>query len=255
MPKLPMTPMPMASAGRARRPASTVASLSESLPTPALRPELATPTPTFCTALTCGSRLKAPPLASAVCDDVGLGLVAVGPGVAGVDVGRCRRSCWRPGRSCPTTPTSRPPADGRVLRRRSASLSELLPTATLRPLLATREAEVQDVGALRDDRRRRRGPAMSELAFWLTLVFESLPTAVASPVVMPAVPSDQLEASPLLEATPMMSGRRRRRCPADERPGRRGRRRRRCRRCCPRRRCRRCWPRRRRRWPRRRSGR
>ncbi len=66
------------------------------------------------------------------------------------------------------------------------------------------------------------GPSMSELAFWVTLVFESLPTAVASPVVMPAVPSDQLEASPLLEATPMIAGRRRRRWSArGTHPGRR----------------------------------
>ena len=39
-------------------------------------------------------------------------------------------------------------------------------------------------------------PVMSEVAFCVTLVCDSLPTAEALPVVMPAVPPDAFEASP-----------------------------------------------------------
>ena len=111
---------------------------------------MATPAPMFWTALTCGSRLKAPPSATAVwvtLVSATLPLAQASPEWTSAVPSEVLEA--RP--KLPTTPTSRPPEEGAVCVDVGVVVGGL-PTAALRPELAAARPMFRTLEPWRDDR-------------------------------------------------------------------------------------------------------
>ncbi len=81
-----------------------------------------------------------------------------------------------------------------------ARLSDSLPTAVFLPVLAVAVPELETLPDWLTRTTPPRLPAAVTLAIWLTPVVERFPVALASPVLMLALPSDALVVSPSLPA-------------------------------------------------------